>query len=1129
MRKIYYAIMLALCICQSTFSQDEPSAAPKINPFSLSPDNLGAIANSVNLFTGDLALPLNLVSIPGRDGLGIDVSIQYSSANIENISDMWNLEAPTGILGLGWSMAQSQIVVDNKQTGARDDDEFYLIDGGVSTRLICIGNSSGVKTYKTKTYSNKIIRYTYASEKWEIVHEDGSISIYGDQGSNRNTVQWIVRWGNWIGSSNVASGQQRQGFVWNLSEVKNLWGDKITYTYAQAQNFVGSGDIYHTEASYLTRITDSWGREVELVYRNKLPVEYQDPHTEQAEPDAYQERYEKLYLDKILVYADGTNFHEIGLKYQTNLMGSGNLTKRLLKTITKSNPAGVQLPGMTFDYLASGVMKGALTTVNNGIGGNVSFEYSATALTINHSARDLNITAPAGYAEPRVFLEENFIVVTWRQLNGSSHDSNERPVRVFAYSWEGKWRETDLGTFGNVKEINHEQDFQFVSGRDFFAMLRPVYNTTFYWLHIWSKNDAISGGWYLYSSNINLGTHDNTKEKLLAGNDFVAVSNNNGKLFRYIRNSYSSSSWTNSSLDETVATRFTAGTNNYILSLNTAPNPDVLSLYYLDETKNWQVKTLTTNFNSNSNTYLHGSNGMVMGMIDPTNEYIFRWDSDYNLNSYNTGFGYPDNSVVFISNESLIYLLKRTTPRSVRALRFNGASWIDTGDKPNYNDADGSVGEDLILWQEDGIIPDRVAQRKEFNPNSGIWETDVHYTYGDLANPSEVGIRTFAQADKIYFKNTSGSWGSPIQSPLPTGSSPIASSARFGYNYYAGSSSNFLINFIKNGSFSNQYTGSGNYYPRNSMHGYHGYLNHISPYSIVSCPNVFSLDFLNANSLKLHRILNYSVIGNQKDYPITKITLNEGSVNTYKSYEYSVVKSTIDPSGSQALYNLVTTVNGSATPSSKPFGRIETYFFNGLPETELGDTFPQEASVAYVPSYYKLLTGQVYRNKVYNSSGSSVAETSSIMRFNLTPHYFQIIPYKEFSKKDEIEISTFYGFDIPTTIQLGTKRIVTRYSTTQETEVVDLEYTYAWQKYASCQSKNVLSPVVQTKREINHNTYTESIASRWKDWPCTGPNCLYSTIPAPVDQFVWKGTNSSNFTWWDVNVILLRIGSIWAK
>lgn len=39
-----------------------PSALPQINTFSTAPDNIGKVQNTVNLFTGDLNLPISLGS-----------------------------------------------------------------------------------------------------------------------------------------------------------------------------------------------------------------------------------------------------------------------------------------------------------------------------------------------------------------------------------------------------------------------------------------------------------------------------------------------------------------------------------------------------------------------------------------------------------------------------------------------------------------------------------------------------------------------------------------------------------------------------------------------------------------------------------------------------------------------------------------------------------------------------------------------------------------------------------------------------------------------------------------------------------------------------------------------------------
>jgi len=65
---------------------------------------------TVNLSTGSVSFPITLASLPGRNGLDFNLSLQYSSAGIRETVDTWTREAPTGILGLGWSFTQEKIV-----------------------------------------------------------------------------------------------------------------------------------------------------------------------------------------------------------------------------------------------------------------------------------------------------------------------------------------------------------------------------------------------------------------------------------------------------------------------------------------------------------------------------------------------------------------------------------------------------------------------------------------------------------------------------------------------------------------------------------------------------------------------------------------------------------------------------------------------------------------------------------------------------------------------------------------------------------------------------------------------------------------------------------------------------------
>ncbi|HZX74467.1 MAG TPA: hypothetical protein VFE57_08605, partial [Cyclobacteriaceae bacterium] len=236
-KKLFYGVVKSLFalsfICITTlfaFSQD-PNIAPQSNsapqPFTARQSTAGdALGNSINLYTGDVAFPVGLASLPGRNGLDVTLSISYSS-NVHKEANTWNNEAPTGVIGLGWSFDFPKILTDNKMTGSREDDTYYLSEGNSVNELVYISVSSGVKEYKPKSHQFWIIKYYPTEDKWEITKEDGTKFIYGDKDSGRSTIQSIVKWNNWIGNSSNTSNQVLQTFIWNLSEIKNLWGESI--------------------------------------------------------------------------------------------------------------------------------------------------------------------------------------------------------------------------------------------------------------------------------------------------------------------------------------------------------------------------------------------------------------------------------------------------------------------------------------------------------------------------------------------------------------------------------------------------------------------------------------------------------------------------------------------------------------------------------------------------------------------------------------------------------------------------------------------------------------------------------------------------------------------------------------
>lgn len=91
----------------------------------------------VNLFRGNLSFPLEVLSLPGRNGLDCTVNLLYQS-NVQYSIDNWNLESPADIVGFGWSLPFDRIVISNKNNGSTLDDEYYLVNQGQLQRLIPI-------------------------------------------------------------------------------------------------------------------------------------------------------------------------------------------------------------------------------------------------------------------------------------------------------------------------------------------------------------------------------------------------------------------------------------------------------------------------------------------------------------------------------------------------------------------------------------------------------------------------------------------------------------------------------------------------------------------------------------------------------------------------------------------------------------------------------------------------------------------------------------------------------------------------------------------------------------------------------------------------------------------------------
>ncbi|HLG41526.1 MAG TPA: hypothetical protein VI461_17730, partial [Chitinophagaceae bacterium] len=966
--------------------EGKPSSSPGIKTFALQQDISGPASNSVNLFTGDVALPMNLVSLPGHNGLDVSVSISYGS-NIQNIVDNWNLESPAGILGLGWSMDIPKIISDHKQTGTREDDDYYLLIGGSSNKLIRAASGSDAEgsyyTYETKSYNFWKIRFYYdpaelgyngsGANKWVIIQEDGSKYIYGDKNSNRKTIQWMVRWGNWIGNSSQLIGQSQFVYIWNLSEIVNLWNERVTFEYDNVEQFVGSASGQkHTEASYLKKITDVLGRKVVFYYNDKQPPYYIEPHIEQSEPDAYQEFYEKKYLDRLEVL-DESDIKILAVQFKYKVINAAtNSAKMLLASIIQKNANGNSLPGMKFDYYQSGNTKGFLSTITYPTGGTINYTY--TSKTLGHSNREFTATAPAGYAEPRVWLGEDYAVVTWRQLgSGNSHDDNPRDVKLCVYQWVGEWKEQFLQTISGVSLEGDQttgwnkdyKDFQVAIQKDFFAVLsRAGSSSNVYNLFIRYKDRNNRGVWSNYTTGFDYGTGT---PNLMSGTNFIAVGSfqddatHPSHLFTFQGNNFK-----DDILNQSIGDHYYTSANNYFISHNRAGvdgYPEI-NFNYLTEDKKWTTKNWGSwlEFSSTATSYWYGENSMAICMANNNPEYAYRWDLTYtnffrdaqDKNNNDLFGGLNDASRVFIINNSLVGIYGRLA-------RYDGKDWstatiTSTYSGGNENGSFFSYGDDYVVRPvELAVGYTYKGGRKTFNPNTLNWESDVIMQGADQGKDfANAGIDYYYFGNGYYYRQPNGTWVKKYTYPTydfwTKGGWP-----RFEVLHGIQYKDISEVRFFKNGEISSPLYLYGRHL---FYHPYKFKSNGVGNQTLITYSNAFSANW-DATYIYLHRFVNEALAGSQTDFPVTLITTNDGISNSYFTIDYNTATASVDPSGTIAQYNEVTEIQGSSLASNKPYGYTKTFFYNGLTDIELG--------VPYMPVDL-LWNGLPYKKEIYDKN-----------------------------------------------------------------------------------------------------------------------------------------------------------------
>ncbi len=790
--RILIGVMLLVCTHMTNAQENNPQNSAegflenqlsKNSSFHLGNNIEGLIYNTVNESTGKVVFSVPIASISASSAVQYSLALNYDGKSAFETAKNTNEFNPTSCVGVGFSMSVPKIVTDYKQTTTKDDDDYYLIFGNTH-KLKCIKRTPELMEFVSEPYNAWKISYHISLEYWIVIKEDGIVYQFGVD-SVANGIKKISTWGNWIGDS-VQTPTGNMPIEWYLVRIHDQWGNELNFTYDKIEGKQNSNQIrnFHTEALYLKEIRASNGSKLVLSYKNKLPDEYFEPHIEQIEPDAYQERYEKKYIDKVQQFNSSSEL-QTTTEMNYEIIGEEQPIpyhlKRYLKQIIVRNTENLSLPPFEFKYHTSGEFKGGIYKTTYPGGGFVTYSYEKQNLFTNTMINHTDLIQSIGDEEPVEYGLENDYLVLYTEQS------------VIHEYWENNtWKESQ-----HFLHKNSGWEFRANKFHGYFSYEPDSRNLILYHLSqngkTWKATvfDNLKEEWIDTESNLEFHSYE-----LLIGDEFVAFGyENTGDLHIY---TLENDAWTykkivfseSDSSNASAKYSFTAF-KNYILAINvkggeeiegsnTIDYQDNFYINYLNNEKNWISKSwskeavrfisnLPDSYQpvvvpNNSMALLKMSTSLTLG----SDSYYLHWDDAFNLikvhdniivKSMHREIGsttLSDLEFYANSNSGFVFRLYRYFGLN----RYDGINWSFGP----YSDATNGQGNYTRVSSVHGyhieISPDRLVLENGFNcsgelfryieylPNKNSWKSSI--IDGGIENGCSPFLASF---DNYIFKN----------------------------------------------------------------------------------------------------------------------------------------------------------------------------------------------------------------------------------------------------------------------------------------------------------------------------------------------------------------------------------------
>jgi RHS repeat-associated protein len=1104
----------------------EQATVPALRLFQIDTDAIGRIADGVNLFRGDVSLPLELLAFEGRGGLEIRLSI-VADSNVRQQIDTWNLEAPTGLLGLGWSMAFDQVIAFRGDSVSPFDNRYYLISSdGSRDLMVPVKNDGGELLFELERYRFWRIVFDPATSTWRITTDEGVVKTYGGGPAARQSgVLWGGGRGNWSDAS-IQAGQGSFDLAWSLSRIENLFGDSLELEYDEVDVEIGPpGQQSYTRASYLTAIVDPSGRRVDLRYGEKVfdgaIREYEAPHRDPrgGELQAFQDRFETRFLDSIVV-SEGLDAPEVTMTLRlsyslaklSQAVGDPRyLWKRYLRSIQLVDRDGGVLPGMTFDYQGldggdddgdsgdgEAVNLGALKRVTYPEGGVATYAYASQPIAGTELRRSLSLS-DTGTGVPRIWFGADYTVVT-------RYDSNRgRRLTVNVYDWNGSW----IGSQPLVTNLAGELDLETLvcEPRDGWFLLsgRTSGQASGPEIVAWAINRRLGrfADWRV--ERLAMPSLSRSPDyQIVAGASFVAAAaDEQREVFRYRFDprARGAIAWVDDPLVLPNAGNYSLGAFEHLLTLcdfSPSANQAILTVLRLSQVDGrWSASELDRfgpvlwkeDFPKLS-WALQGSLAAATYLIseDPRAETVdlgvrlYTWNRDL-AGIERTVLPQETRPVASLEPFAFSIAARSLVANAGRLRRYNGNVWVageigpfDEGATP----ARFAYADDLAIGTSDVK-----ALASTYDPFSGVFLPEVVIEGGDGPPQPTISGRYVTVRSNVYFRDLVGRL---VQvGGLPGGAERVANRGP-GYLAFQLSDGRAFVHLLENGVLARSAT---------LLPGERLFAETAASGTDLAAFDTFATytgsSFDEAETVVLYRLSEGAFRGAISDLVVTSVTIDPGLGQSFSSaFEYPC-DGTSGPFGLIGQYSMARSIAGGAVPATgpadAPAGYTEVDFFDGRSVSPGDEDLP-----------LGLLSGLERGRRTFDGRGRLVREERyrwEVVReiADLADGGRPLALIGAYARQRSVEVDVHSPDDSPpsgplTTVETieydegnGRERRRRRgnFNSEQREEIVEKLRTFTYEEYPELLATHVWSPVIRTEQSVD-GVRIEVEATTWKPW-----------------------------------------------